>query len=186
MVGLEEKINLLKLCIALLVVSSVANLIIVRSNTVSAFFSPASRFWELLLGSILAYVKLHQLVTKEARYTNLSAWLGLGLLVIGSVFIHPERRFPGFWALLPTISAYLIISAGPNAWFNRVVLSNRLLVWAGLISFPLYLWHWPLLVFAKQSATQQPSIQLLLLTIATSIALAWLTYRLIERPIRFG
>ena len=182
----KKKVNLLKLCIVLLVVSFAANLVIVRSNTVSAFFSPASRFWELLIGSVLAYVKLHKLVTKKERHSNLSAWLGLSLLVIGLAFIHPERRFPGFWALLPTLSAYHIISAGPQAWLNRVVLSNRLIVWIGLISFPLYLWHWPLLFFAKQSSAQEPSLQLLLLVVTSSIALAWLTYRLIERPIRFG
>jgi peptidoglycan/LPS O-acetylase OafA/YrhL len=182
----KKKVNLLKLCIVLLVVSFIANLVIVRSNTVSAFYSPASRFWELLIGSVLACVKLNQAITKEKQHSNLLAWLGLSLLIIGLVFIHPERRFPGFWALFPTLSAYLIMSAGPNAWLNRVVLSNRVLVWVGLISFPLYLWHWPLLVFAKQSATQQPSVQSLLLIIAISMVLAWLTYRLIERPIRFG
>lgn len=182
----KKKVNLLKLCLAFLVVSFVANLVIVRSNPISAFFSPASRFWELLIGSVLAYMKLHQAASNDARRNSQSAWLGLCLLVIGMVFIHPERRFPGFWALLPELSAYLIISAGPHAWLNRVVLSNRLLVWIGLISFPLYLWHWPLLVFAKQSSTQEPSVPSLLLVVASSIALAWLTYRLIERPIRFG
>jgi peptidoglycan/LPS O-acetylase OafA/YrhL len=182
----KKKVNLLILCLALLVVSFVANLVIVRSNSISAFFSPASRFWELLIGSVLAYMKLHQVTASDARRSNLSAWLGLCLLIIGVVFIHPERRFPGFWALLPTLSAYLIINASQAAWLNRLVLSNRLLVWIGLISFPLYLWHWPLLVFAKQSSTQEPSVPLLLLVVAISIALAWLTYRLIERPIRFG
>ena len=182
----KKKVNLLKLCLVLLVVSLVANLVIVRSNPVAAFFSPASRFWELLIGSVLAHVKLHRQGAIDEMRNNQSAWLGLSLLVISVVFIHPERRFPGFWALLPTLSAYLIIFAGPQAWLNRVVLSNRLLVWIGLISFPLYLWHWPLLVFAKQSSSQEPSVQLLLLVVTSSIALAWLTYRLIERPIRFG
>jgi peptidoglycan/LPS O-acetylase OafA/YrhL len=182
----KKKINLLKLCFALLVISFVANLGLVRSSPVTAFFSPVSRFWELLVGSLLAYVKLHHHKANDTTRNNLSVWLGLCLLVTGVVFIHPERRFPGFWALLPELSAYFIISAGPHAWLNRVVLSNRLLVWIGLISFPLYLWHWPLLVFTKQSSTQEPTIQQLLLVIASSIVLAWLTYRLIERPIRFG
>jgi peptidoglycan/LPS O-acetylase OafA/YrhL len=182
----KKKVNLLKVCLALLVVSLVVNIVTVKHNTVAAFFSPASRFWELLIGSVLAYVKLHHQNTNDPTRNNLSAWLGLCLLVIGVVFIDPERRFPGFWALLPTLSAYLIISAGPHTWLNRVVLSNRLFVWIGLISFPLYLWHWPLLVFAKQSSAQQPSDQLLLLMVAISITLAWLTYRLVERPIRFG
>lgn len=186
----KKKVNLLKLCIFLLIISFVANLVIVRNNAVAAFFSPASRFWELMIGSVLAYVKLHQFAGKDTKNvtwrSSLSAWLGLGLLVIGVVFIHPERRFPGFWALLPTLSAYLIISAGQDSWLNRIVLSNRWLVEIGLISFPLYLWHWPLLVFAKQSAAQALSTDELLLLLGASMVLAWLTYRLVERPIRFG
>ena len=182
----KKNINLLKLCLALLVLSFTTNLYMVRSDLVSAFFSPASRFWELLIGSVLAYVSLHRQSTGNATRNNLSAWLGLSLLGIGIVLINPERRYPGFWALLPELSAYLIISAGPQAWINRVFLSNRLFRWIGLISYPLYLWHWPLLVFAKQSSAQQASVQLLLIVIATSIALAWLTYLLVERPIRFG
>jgi peptidoglycan/LPS O-acetylase OafA/YrhL len=182
----KKKVNLLKLCFALLVVSFVANLGLVRTDPVTAFFSPISRFWELLIGSLLAYVKLHHQNANDSTRNNLSASLGMCLLVIGVVFINPERLYPGFWAMLPELTAYLLISAGPHAWLNRVVLSNRLLVWIGLISFPLYLWHWPLLVFAKQSSAQQPSVELLLSIVAISIALAWLTYRLIERPIRFG
>jgi peptidoglycan/LPS O-acetylase OafA/YrhL len=182
----KKKVNLLKVCLVLLVVSLIVNIVTVKHNAVAAFFSPASRFWELLIGSVLAYMKLHHQNANDATRNNLSAWLGLCLLIVGGVFIDPERSFPGFWALLPTLSAYLLISAGSHAWFNRVVLSNRLLVWIGLISFPLYLWHWPLLVFAKQSSALQPSVQLLLSMVAISIAMAWLTYRLIERPIRFG
>jgi peptidoglycan/LPS O-acetylase OafA/YrhL len=182
----KKKVNLLKVCFALLLVSLIANLVIVRSNPTAAFFSPVSRFWELLIGSVLAYMKLHLSAINDARRSNLFAWLGLCLLIVGVVLIHPERSFPGFWALLTTLSAYFIISAGQQAWVNRIILSNRLFVWIGLISFPLYLWHWPLLVFAKQSSVQEPSAQLLLLVVASSITLAWLTYRLIERPIRFG
>jgi peptidoglycan/LPS O-acetylase OafA/YrhL len=182
----KKNINLLKLCLALLVLSFATNLFMVRSNLVSAFFSPASRFWELLIGSVLAYVRLNNQNTDNATRNNLLAWLGLGLLGIGIALINPARRYPGFWALLPELSAYFIISAGPQAWVNRVFLSNLLFRWIGLISYPLYLWHWPLLVFAKQSSAQQPSVQLLLIVVATSIALAWLTYFLVERPIRFG
>jgi peptidoglycan/LPS O-acetylase OafA/YrhL len=182
----KKNINLLKLCLALLVLSFATNLFMVRSDLVSAFFSPASRFWELLIGSVLAYVSMHRQSAGNATRNNLSAWLGLSLLGIGIVLINPERHYPGFWALLPELSAYLIISAGPQAWINRVFLSNRLFRWIGLISFPLYLWHWPLLVFGKQSSALQPSFQLILLMLAISVVLAWLTYLLVERPIRFG
>lgn len=186
----RKKINLLKVCLSLLVISLLANIITVKYNSVAAFFSPATRFWELLMGSSLAYIKLNSLKVniKENSTTrnNFAAIAGILLLSIGVIFINPERRFPGFWALFPTLAAFLIINAGPQAWINRTVLSNKLLVWFGLISFPLYLWHWPLLVFAKLSANQSPSVSLLSLAVIASVALAWLTYKLIEKPIRFG
>ena len=205
----KKKFNLLKVCLALFTVSLLVNLITVKFNAVAAFYSPASRFWELLIGSVLAYMKMHHLSWFQwlqpkfrvlsplaKRYDDAhvlntalnqwSAWVGAALLLLGVVLINPERRFPGSWALFPTLAAYLMISAGPQAWFNRVVLSNRLLVWVGLISFPLYLWHCPLLVFAEISQGHIPSVDMRLVMVAASILLAWLTYRLVERPIRFG
>ncbi len=185
----KKQVNLLKVCLALLIASLLANIVTVKYNAVAAFFSPATRFWELLVGSVLAYVALHRPASqpseKKPLRNNQAAWAGLLLLLIGMAFIKPERRFPGFWALLPTLAAYLIIYAGPQAWFNRQVLSNKLLVWFGLISFPLYLWHWPLLVFADQYSVEPITTELLITLISISIALAWITFRLIERPIRF-
>lgn len=189
-VAWKRKNWLFPICIVLLLASLAVNLYTVRHNTVAAFFSPAARFWELLIGSVLAYVTLHPTSTRSINLLDkkhdLFAWIGLCLLIFGVVFINPERRFPGFWALPPTLATYCIIAAGQQAWFNRVILSNRLLVWVGLISFPLYLWHWPLLVLGKQRFAQESSPPMLLLIIAISIVLAWLTYRLVERPSRFG
>jgi hypothetical protein len=101
-------------------------------------------------------------------------------------YITREKAFPGWLAVLPTAGTLLIISAGSQAWLNRVILSNGVLVWFGLISFPLYLWHWPLLSFVHIVESEIPSFQLRLVAVLISIILAWLTYRLIEKPIRFG
>ena len=197
----KRQVNLFKVCVALFVVSFAINIATAKGNAVAAFYSPASRFWELLVGSMLAYMKLHPLNWRQlaagkfstapraelqnpSKANNLTAWAGILLLAIGVYFINPERRFPGFWALFPTIAAFLLIKAGPKAWFNQNVLSNRLFVWVGLISFPLYLWHWPLLVFAEiKLGTLDTATKLGLIVL--SILLSWLTYRLVERPIRF-
>jgi len=80
----------------------------------------------------------------------------------------------------------LIISAGPGAWLNRIALSHRLMVWFGLISFPLYLWHWPLLFFAGIAGGESQYVNFRVGAVVASIALAWLTYELVERPVRFG
>ncbi len=190
-IAYKKKLNLFKVCLALLVLSFVLNIVFVNYNTVAAFFSPASRFWELLVGSMLAYVTMQRqesMVSKDdVTQNNQKAWGGFILLSVGLIFINPERSFPGFWALLPTLGAYLIIDAGERAWINRVILSNRYLVWVGLISFPLYLWHWPLLVFATlRTIDLIPSDSLVFGMIALSVVLAGLTYRLVERPIRLG
>ena len=182
----KRKISLFKVCLVLLALSFAINIFTAKNNAVAAFYSPLSRFWELLIGSVLAYSSLQTAkIPKSTHAANWEAWAGVALLAIGVYFINPERRFPGFWALFPTLAAYLLIKAGPKAWFNQVVLSNRLFVWVGLISFPLYLWHWPLLVFAEIKLGAM-GLYTKLGLVALSILLSWLTYRFVERPIRFG
>jgi hypothetical protein len=106
--------------------------------------------------------------------------------LLGSKVIDRNSAFPGWLALLPALGATFIIAAGENAWINRYLLSNRLMVWLGLISFPLYLWHWPLLAFAKliEGGDVRSHVRFWLMILA--IALSWLTYIFIEKPIRFG
>lgn len=163
--------------------SFVINLFYVGENATAAFYSPLSRFWELMIGSMLAYVLLYkpQLVEK---YKNIQSAAGFSLLAVGLVLIDHSRQFPGWWALLPTLGATLIISAGPTAFLNRHVLSSRLFVWFGLISYPLYLWHWPIFSFLHIVVSASPTRNNKLVAIALSILLAWLTYRLIEKPLR--
>jgi hypothetical protein len=108
------------------------------------------------------------------------------LLLYGFWRINKELSFPGKWALVPVLGAVLIITAGSKAWVNRTILSNKIAVWFGLISFPLYLWHWPLLSFARIVESEVPSRHIRVAAVALSIILAWLTYKLVERPIRFG
>ncbi len=205
----KKRFNLLVITIAVAVISFALNISKVHSDAVAAFYSPQTRFWELLVGSILAYMTLHrpsllpkfkhkldmwlgQIISVQAPETNgktlcdVQSLIGAVLILTGLLVITKEMHFPGYWAILPTVGALLIISAGVHAWFNRVVLSNRVLVWFGLISFPLYLWHWPLLSFARIMESETPSRQIRIVAVLISIALAWLTYRLIEKPIRFG
>jgi peptidoglycan/LPS O-acetylase OafA/YrhL len=92
--------------------------------------------------------------------------------------------FPAWWALLPVIGATALISAGPQAWINRSILSRRPLVQLGLISYPLYLWHWPLLSTIRITESGHPSLRLTSIVLALSFLLAWATYQLVERPIR--
>ena len=185
----KRRFNLLFVTLAITVISFALNIWKANSDVVAAFYSPQTRFWELLSGSCLAYVALFKpraLQRFKRGSDSLQSCCGAVLLVVGVVFITKERAFPGWWALLPTVGAMLIISAGAQAWLNRAVLSHRLLVGFGLISFPLYLWHWPLLAFARVVESETPAAEVRLAAVFISIVLAWLTYRLIERPVRFG
>ncbi len=204
----KRRLNLLTIAMTVGIISFVLNIYKVRNDAVAAFFSPQTRFWELMAGSTLAYLTEHKQnifstikrrfdiwltsilhtspEVKSATLRNIQSVFGAVLIIIGVFIITKERHFPGWWAVLPTLGAALIISAGAQAWLNRVILSNRVLVWFGLISFPLYLWHWPLLSFGYIVESGTHSNEIRITAILISIVLAWLTYRLIEKPIRFG
>ena len=107
-------------------------------------------------------------------------------MIYGFWKINEELDFPGIWALLPVIGTMLVISAGANTWPNRILLSNKILVWFGLISYPLYLWHWPILSLGRIINHETPSIKFRLLAIVISVFFSWITVKLIERPFRFG
>lgn len=166
-------------------------------HAVQTFYHPLTRFWELLLGSALAWISLHAREALDAALRRLlpatdrqsalhdaKSFLGLAFITTAVLFLDHDRTFPGWWALLPTLGACLLISAGPNATVNRHLLSHPGVVFVGLISYPLYLWHWPLLAFARIIEAGTPSIALRLALVALGILLAYLTYRLVERPVR--
>lgn len=175
--------------LALLLGSFALNVALHRSDAVTDFYSPFTRFWELLLGGALAGLPitpmrppwLHNHVAR-----NGIAALGLVLIGTGFVWIDAGLMFPGFWALLPTMGAALLLWAGPSALPNRVLMGTPSLVWIGKISYPLYLWHWPLLSFARILIGETPSVGIRCLCVAMSVGLAWLTMRFIERSLRFG
>lgn len=181
----KRKWNFLPMMAVVAIGSFVANIYMVDSNPTATFYWPIFRFWELIIGGILASITLHYPQFLN-RYRNAQSFVGFGLLAIGFVAIDKYSQFPGWWALLPTLSAFLLLAAGPTAWINKAVLSNKILVWFGLISYPLYLWHWPLISFAKileGSIDGKPKLKIALLL--ASVLLAWLTYRFIEKPLRF-
>jgi peptidoglycan/LPS O-acetylase OafA/YrhL len=150
----------------------------------AAFYLPMTRFWELMAGSALAY-HVHY-GSPGQRMADLKAAAGLVLVAAGIALLSAGRAFPGWWALPPVVGTALLINAGPAAWINRRILSNPVMVHIGLISYPLYLWHWPLLSYARISEGGEPPAALRLALLATSFVLAWLTYELVEKKIRFA
>lgn len=169
----------------LAVLSFAVNLYLLHWRPSAAFYWPISRFWELMIGGLLAYAALHmpELIHRKSHVQSI---VGVALLAMGLLLINKDTAFPGWWTLLPTVGSALLISAGPAAWFNKYVLSNKVMVWVGLISYPLYLWHWPLLSFANIISGNAPSNRLIVCAVALAFLFAWMTYQLLEKRIRFS
>jgi len=181
------KRKLLLLVIFLVSLSSFAfNIYLSSHNLAIDFYSPATRFWELACGSVLAW-----LAQKRSLSPHRMPWIGnafsfLGLLIIAGGFylISTEARFPGWWAILPVLGTSLVIISGPESLPNKKILSNAGLVWVGLISYPLYLVHWPIFSFTYILLNGTPSILLRCICIISSFILAFLIFRFIEAPTR--
>jgi peptidoglycan/LPS O-acetylase OafA/YrhL len=183
----------LAITLAIGTVSFLLSIWTVRIDRTPAFYAPWNRFWELLAGATLACIEydaqlaaVKDRITRSALTANAFSIAGLVMIAAAVALIDSTRVFPGLWVMLPVLGTFLIIAAGPQAWFNRTVLSLPPVVWVGLISYPLYLWHWPLLSFARIAVVGYPSGVVRLLLVAISVVLAWATYRFVEWPIRFA
>jgi peptidoglycan/LPS O-acetylase OafA/YrhL len=172
--------------IATLTISSLIwNIYQSRLDLTHDFYSPLTRFWELSSGAWLAY-DLSKRDSTSHKFRNGISALAVLVLLAAIYVIDSKKAFPWAWALMPVIGAVLLIYAGPMAWCNRVLFSHRAVVWVGAISYPLYLWHWPALAFARIVEGTTPSVTIRLGALVLSVLLAWGTYSWIEKPIRFG
>ena len=164
--------------------SWVAALLLDLHDPAAAFYLPVSRFWELMIGAALA--AWANPVPAKPLWCGGMACAGL-LLILTSFAVSPQQLLPTFLKLLPTIGTAFLIASGPRNPVNARILSHRSLVYVGKISYPLYLWHWPLLSFlAISSLPEKSAIEGRLLVISAAVVLAVLTYRLVEVPMRFG
>ena len=160
------------------------NIASVHADAAAAFYLLPARFWELALGALLAYAQLSRRGTPSPRVRNAAAFAGLALLVVAAFCPTASSVFPGWWALAPTGAAVLLIAAGPGAIPNRRLLASALFVFVGRISYPLYLWHFPLLVLARVQWGPSLSVPATLTVVAASVVLAYGTYRFVELPVR--
>jgi peptidoglycan/LPS O-acetylase OafA/YrhL len=173
-------------------ISFALNVAYMRIDPVQSFYNPATRMWELLAGASLAQFTLEHGEEKSRAAREALGAAGLALVAAGFWLIDETKAFPGWWALVPVIGTLMLVRAGPEAWFNRWALGSRPAVFVGLISYPLYLWHWPLLVFARMVNESDYRFdphragQVHAATALLIVVLPWLTYKLWEAPIRFS
>jgi len=183
MLAARLRLRFIVLAAALGFGSFALNMALIGSYPVATFYLPFTRAFELLFGAALACGWIN--VNHASKASDRRAWCGVVLIVAATATLDSQSRFPGWWALLPVIGTALLLSS-PAAWINRVVLASPPLIWIGLISYPLYLWHWPLLVFGAIIKFSPLTLLERELILALSGLLAWATYRYVERPFRFG
>lgn len=151
------------------------------------FYWPLTRFWELACGAWLARAPLNGRSNGRSRPRDLVSVAGLGLILLACAVLNSRMPYPSWRAMLPVAGTVALIAAGPAGLVNRAVLARRFMVVVGLVSYPLYLWHWPLLSYAAILRMGRPPREgVVAVLLALSVALAFLTWRLLERPARSG
>lgn len=182
----------LKMAILIAILSFGTQVFLEARDPGGAFYLPVPRFWELMLGAVVAlWPRDHpryraRLAAIDPIWKGAAAALCLGMVVASLAIGGPDGAAPAWWVLVPTGGTALLIAFGRNNRFSDRVLGARGMVGLGRISYPLYLWHWPLLVFLRIAHSGEPSVRWRLGIIGLSVVLAWLTYVGIERPVRLG
>ena len=196
------KFNLFFVTLILTIVSFNLNIFQVNDDPAKAFFWPTTRFWEILSGGLLAYFmqskyrkhKQNQLktitVSQPICYINkaminIVSIVAVFVLFLSAFYISEKVKFPGYVALLPVTSTLLLILIGSKSYISRIIFMNPFFIWIGIISYPLYLWHWPILSFLRIVEGVPPTWELKLMAILLSVFLSWLTYVYVESFFRF-
>jgi peptidoglycan/LPS O-acetylase OafA/YrhL len=165
----------------ILSISFLLSIFMVNNRPAAAFYLLPTRGWELMLGGL---VSLLPVVNSEINFRSWLAAMGLVFIIISTVYFNKDISFPGVNALLPCVGAALIIYANhlrDNMNYMGRFLSFKPFVIVGMISYSLYLWHWPVIVFSKHYWMQPPG---LLFVLVLSLVIAFISWKYIEQPCR--
>jgi len=176
-----SKVLFVGFLILVFLVSLAASYYVTRLHADTAFYFPVTRAWELLLGVFCALIIRNNLNTLSTGISEILSALGLVMIAFSYVIFDSDTLFPYVWALVPTLGTALFIVCAGNTTHLKRLLSCKPLVWIGVISYSLYLWHQPVFAFARAGSMFAGYEALL---IAGSFLLAYLSYRWIESPFR--
>ena len=151
----------------------------------SAYLSSLTRAWELALGGFVTAGTQYWLRIRRPVGACLT-WLGIAGILFAGLHYTSSTPYPGWAAIVPVVGAGLIIVGGMSAgrWGVELILGTLAFRWVGKLSYSLYLWSWPVLTIAEQETTKSLTLGQRALTIPASLALAAVTYAVIENPIR--
>ena len=155
------------------------------ADPVATFFLLPTRGWELLIGVFIAiYFSSQKRLLIPRSLCELGALVGLALLAY-SVFSFDSRTpFPGLYALIPTTGTALVILLASRETFVGKALGSKVLVGVGLISYSAYLWHQPMLAFARHRLTEEMSPGLAMAIVLSALAMSYFSWRFVEVPFR--
>ena len=149
-----------------------------------AFFLLPTRGWELLIGVFIAFYLKYQSSPKSFTFNQITSFVGFGMILFSIIYFDQRTPFPSLYTLIPTLGTCLIIlSAVPNTIVSKI-LSFPPLVGMGLISYSAYLWHNPLLAFARHRFMGDLSGGIMIMLCIASILLAYFSWRWVEKPFR--
>ena len=177
--------SLIGLAMAAIAIASFALNVAYAQHGSFSFYFPAARAWEFMLGAALAWRPDCGRRSDETarRWREIGGLLGLALVLSAALLLREDAPYPSWRALAPTVGAALTIWSGRDSWIGRKILSSPIAVGLGLISYPLYLWHWPILWLVRIFyPAAGPAI--IGTACCVSVVAAWLTYVFVERPVR--
>lgn len=207
---IKRNINLFKGVLYLSLLSLLCGITLTIVSSTLGFFLPFTRIWELQLGALLTIVSYNRHLIRQGhigfmsslkwvrinplpltsqqihKLANLRSLVGVATILAGVIYLDGSGNLPPAWNLIPCFGAVLIITAGPQAWLNKAMLSHSTFTWLGKISYPLYLWHWPLLSIGGILLASRPSAMSRITIVAISLVLSQLLYVTVERWFRHG
>lgn len=177
--------TILSLLLILFTLSLTYSIYVTIINQPWAYFDTFARLWEFSLGGILALLLAYISINKTLSL--ILGWLGVSIIAFTGIILPVSTLFPGFAALLPTFGVILVIISAENnvTWGAANLLSTRFFVFLGSVSYGYYLWHWPILIFyLKYYQVEQVSFIHGLIIMVIAFLLAWITSKILEKPIR--
>lgn len=179
----KSKKSIVRILSALFFISCIFSIVYVFYDQKFTFYMLPTRAWELLIGAILAYTGW---TPKEQKQKVLCFYAGL-ILMFWAICFYSDEIYPGFYALFPCVGAFLYIAGatGLQSTFADCIIKNKILVFIGVISYSLYLWHWPILVYYQNWLVRR-DIDFMsgCLLLAIIFVLAFLSWKFIETPVR--
>jgi len=179
---IKLRFSLRNVLVGLVLSSFLVNILFVRTYPSATFYLPFTRIWELGLGGLIA---IYCSSTRVTRFNNLIALLGLVGMLAPIFYLSPQSVFPGWSVVPPVLGAALFLAVVQKDILLMKFFSTSWIVALGLISYPLYLWHWPVLSFGRLMKGMPLSMLEIIFLLIISLFLAYLSYALVEKRIRY-